>query len=124
MTTMTTMPMMTSKSEEYLTKSKKLHCDYRTFLKLFGDYHSKVFMNYLSQIKNDEGLIYYDTYYNDAEDKMLSDMKMSVFTWKLDLDLCNISIVPEHIILEDMNVKRKYIKKRTSCEDALSLIHI
>ena len=115
---MSTMPMMISKSEEYLTKSKKLHCDYRTFLKLFGDYHSKVFTNYLSQIKNDEGLIYYDTYYNDAEDKMLSDMKMSVFTWKLDLDLCNISIVPEHIILEDMNVKRKYIKKRTSCEDA------
>jgi hypothetical protein len=118
MTTMTMMPMMTSKSEEYLTKNKKLHCDYRTFLKLFGDYHSKVFSNYLSSIKNDEGLIYYDTYYNDAEDKMLSDMKMSVFTWKLDLDLCNISIVPEHIILEDMNVKRKYIKKRTSCEDA------
>ena len=118
MTTMPTMPMMTSKSEEYLTKNKKLHCDYRTFLKLFGDYHSKVFSNYLNSIKNDEGLIYYDTYYNDAEDKMLSDMKMSVFTWKLDLDLCNISIVPEHIILEDMNVKRKYIKKLTSCEDA------
>jgi hypothetical protein len=44
-------------------------------------------------------------------------MKLSVFTWKLDLDLSNISIVPEHIILEDMKVKRKYIKKLASCED-------
>ena len=106
------------KNEEYLTKSKKLHCDYRTFLKLFGDYHTKVFSNYLSSIKNDEGLIYYDTYFNDAEDDTLYKMKMSVFTWKLDLELSNISIVPEHIILEDMKLKRKYIKKLTSCEDA------
>ena len=119
MTTMTTMTTMTSNTnrEEYLTKGTNLHCDYKTFLKLFGDYHSKVFSNYLSKIKNNEGLIYYDTYYNDAEDKMLYDMKMSVFTWKLDLELCNISIVPEHIILEDANIKRKYIKKLVSCED-------
>jgi len=107
-----------TKNEEYLTKSKKLHCDYRTFLKLFGDYHSKVFSNYLSRIKNEEGLIYYDTYFNDAEDETLYHMKMSVFTWKLDLNLSNISIVPEHIILEDIKLKRKYIKKRSSCEDA------
>jgi len=104
-------------SEQFLTKSNKLHCDYRTFLKLFGDYHSKVFTNYLNKIKNDEGLIYYDTYYNDEEDETLFKMKLTAFTWKLDLDLSNISIVPEHIIVEDIKVKRKYIKKLISCED-------
>ena len=107
-----------TKNEDYLTKSRKLHCDYKTFLKLFGEYHSKVFANYLTKIKNDDGLIYYDTYYNDAEDETLSNMKLSVFTWKLDLELSNISIVPEHIILEDTNIKRKYIKKIISCEYA------
>ena len=114
---MSTMNIET-KNEDYLTKSKKLQCDYRTFLKLFGDYHSKVFTNYLNNIKNNEGLIYYDTYFNDAEDETLYKMKISVFTWKLDLDKSNISIVPEHIILEDTKVKRKYIKKVSSCEDA------
>ena len=104
-------------NNETLTKGKKLHCDYRTFLKLFGNYHSKVFTKYLGELKNAEGLIYYDSYYDDEEDDALYKQNMSVFTWKLDLEKSNVSIVPEHIIVEDTKLKRKFIKKMVSCED-------
>ena len=104
-------------NEEEFTKGKKLHCDYRTFLKLFGNYHSKVFTKYLGKLKTMEGLIYYDTYYDENEDDALYKQNMSVFTWKLDLEKSDVSIVPETIRVEDIKLKRKFIKRMVSCED-------
>jgi hypothetical protein len=76
-----------------------------------------VFTKYLGELKTMEGLIYYDTYYDENEDDALYKQNMSVFTWKLDLEKSDVSIVPETIRVEDIKLKRKFIKRMVSCED-------